>query len=183
MKRPITLLAAALALPAIAAEPDPNPNRLQSDSIDKPVLEAPRHPSAAEPRADTRTARRERRDGEPPAGAEPVSEAELELLRIRARSPRYGREIDDRVLPAERAVHGDGQVVHMAGGRDAIVGKADVHLAATVDVDLRLVGSRHVHDALNERSRVLAPQNGVGAHLARPVLMTVCRRNRLGTHQ
>lgn len=32
---------------------------------------------------------------------EPVSETELELLRIRARTPRFGRELDDRVLPAE----------------------------------------------------------------------------------
>ena len=30
-----------------------------------------------------------------------VSEEELELLRIRAGTPRFGREIDDRVLPAE----------------------------------------------------------------------------------
>ena len=30
-----------------------------------------------------------------------VSEEELEPLRIRARTPRFGREIDDRVLPAE----------------------------------------------------------------------------------
>ena len=37
---------------------------------------------------------------EKPRG-EPVSEEELELLRIRARTPRFGREIDDRVLPAE----------------------------------------------------------------------------------
>jgi len=37
---------------------------------------------------------------EEPAG-EPLSEDELELLRIRARTPRVGREIDDRVLPAE----------------------------------------------------------------------------------
>lgn len=37
---------------------------------------------------------------EEPRG-EPVSEEELELLRIRARTPRFGREIDDRVLPAE----------------------------------------------------------------------------------
>jgi tRNA-modifying protein YgfZ len=38
-------------------------------------------------------------DEEP--GGDPVSEEELELLRIRARTPRLGREIDDRVLPAE----------------------------------------------------------------------------------
>jgi folate-binding protein YgfZ len=30
-----------------------------------------------------------------------VSAEELELMRIRAKTPRYGREIDDRVLPAE----------------------------------------------------------------------------------
>ena len=36
------------------------------------------------------------------AGLEPtVGEDELELLRIRAGTPRWGREIDDRVLPAE----------------------------------------------------------------------------------
>jgi folate-binding protein YgfZ len=35
-----------------------------------------------------------------PAG-EAVADDELELLRIRARTPRWGRELDDRVLPAE----------------------------------------------------------------------------------
>lgn len=36
------------------------------------------------------------------AGLHPtMSEAELEVLRIRAGTPRWGREIDDRVLPAE----------------------------------------------------------------------------------
>jgi tRNA-modifying protein YgfZ len=34
-------------------------------------------------------------------GGEPLSEDELELLRIRAGTPRFGRELDDRVLPAE----------------------------------------------------------------------------------
>jgi aminomethyltransferase len=37
---------------------------------------------------------------ETPAGRE-ASEDELEVLRIRARTPRMGHEIDDRVLPAE----------------------------------------------------------------------------------
>ena len=32
---------------------------------------------------------------------ETLSDEELELLRIRAKTPRYGRELDDRVLPAE----------------------------------------------------------------------------------
>jgi folate-binding protein YgfZ len=42
-------------------------------------------------------------DEEPPAEATPVEEPELELerLRIRARTPRLGRELDDRVMPAE----------------------------------------------------------------------------------
>jgi folate-binding protein YgfZ len=40
-------------------------------------------------------------DEAPPAGAAPIGADELERLRIRARSPRWGRELDDRVLPAE----------------------------------------------------------------------------------
>jgi tRNA-modifying protein YgfZ len=39
-------------------------------------------------------------DDEPPDWAE-IDEDELERLRIRARTPRFGRELDDRVLPAE----------------------------------------------------------------------------------
>jgi folate-binding protein YgfZ len=39
-------------------------------------------------------------DDEPPAWGE-IDEHELELMRIRAGTPRFGREIDDRVLPAE----------------------------------------------------------------------------------
>ena len=40
-------------------------------------------------------------DGTAPPAAREADADELELLRIRARTPRYGREIDDRVLPAE----------------------------------------------------------------------------------
>jgi folate-binding protein YgfZ len=40
-------------------------------------------------------------DADAPEGAEPIGEAELERLRILARSPRWGAELDDRVLPAE----------------------------------------------------------------------------------
>jgi folate-binding protein YgfZ len=40
-------------------------------------------------------------DGSEPSGVEAVSDEELELLRIEARTPRWGRELDDRVLPAE----------------------------------------------------------------------------------
>jgi folate-binding protein YgfZ len=40
-------------------------------------------------------------DADAPEGAEPIGEDELERLRILARTPRLGRELDDRVLPAE----------------------------------------------------------------------------------
>jgi tRNA-modifying protein YgfZ len=40
-------------------------------------------------------------DEEPPADATPIREEELERLRILARTPRLGRELDDRVMPAE----------------------------------------------------------------------------------
>ena len=40
-------------------------------------------------------------DTDPPEGAEPIGEDELERLRILARTPRLGRELDDRVMPAE----------------------------------------------------------------------------------
>lgn len=40
-------------------------------------------------------------DAEPPENAEPLSEGELERLRILARTPQLGRELDDRVMPAE----------------------------------------------------------------------------------
>jgi tRNA-modifying protein YgfZ len=40
-------------------------------------------------------------DEEPPADLPRLSDDELEALRIRAGTPRFGKEIDDRVLPAE----------------------------------------------------------------------------------
>jgi folate-binding protein YgfZ len=40
-------------------------------------------------------------DADPPEGAEPIAEEELERLRILARTPRLGRELDERVMPAE----------------------------------------------------------------------------------
>ena len=40
-------------------------------------------------------------DADPPEGAAPIDEPELERLRILARTPRLGRELDDRVMPAE----------------------------------------------------------------------------------
>ena len=40
-------------------------------------------------------------DADAPEDAVPIAEAELERLRILARTPRLGRELDDRVMPAE----------------------------------------------------------------------------------
>jgi folate-binding protein YgfZ len=40
-------------------------------------------------------------DAEEPVGASRIAAEELERLRIEAGTPRFGREIDDRVLPAE----------------------------------------------------------------------------------
>jgi folate-binding protein YgfZ len=40
-------------------------------------------------------------DADPPEGSEPISGDELERLRILARTPRLGAELDDRVMPAE----------------------------------------------------------------------------------
>ena len=40
-------------------------------------------------------------DGDAPEGAEPLAPTELERLRILAGTPRLGRELDDRVMPAE----------------------------------------------------------------------------------
>ncbi len=39
--------------------------------------------------------------GAPPPEAEPIADEDLERMRIEAGTPRFGREIDDRVLPAE----------------------------------------------------------------------------------
>jgi folate-binding protein YgfZ len=49
------------------------------------------------------------------AGLEPtLDDDELELFRIKARTPRYGREIDDRVLPAEAGL--DTRAIDFAKG-------------------------------------------------------------------
>jgi aminomethyltransferase len=45
-------------------------------------------------------------DEDAPAEAEPIVEHELERLRILARTPRLGRELDDRVMPAEAGIEG-----------------------------------------------------------------------------
>lgn len=51
--------------------------------------------------ADYGTPATELIDAEPPPGLDELSVEELEELRIRAGTPRFGHEIDERVLPAE----------------------------------------------------------------------------------
>jgi folate-binding protein YgfZ len=53
------------------------------------------------PNADYGVPAAEILDQEPPPNLPRLAEAELEALRIAAGTPRFGREIDDRVLPAE----------------------------------------------------------------------------------
>jgi folate-binding protein YgfZ len=58
-------------------------------------------PAGAVPNVDYGVPAYELLDEEPPQGAEEISTEALERLRILAAAPRYGKELDDRVLPAE----------------------------------------------------------------------------------
>ncbi len=58
-------------------------------------------PAGAIPNADYGVDAFEIVDGDAPGGADAIGADELERLRILARTPRVGRELDDRVLPAE----------------------------------------------------------------------------------
>ena len=58
-------------------------------------------PEGAIPNADYGVPAYELLDRVVPEGSEAIGDDELEGLRIRARTPRMGRELDDRVLPAE----------------------------------------------------------------------------------
>jgi tRNA-modifying protein YgfZ len=73
------------------------------------------------------------------AGLEPtVDEDALELLRIKAGTPRYGREIDDRVLPAEAGL--DTRAIDFAKG--CYVGQEPVarqHYRGRVNRSLRVL--------------------------------------------
>jgi folate-binding protein YgfZ len=64
-------------------------------------LEELEAPEPAVPNHDYGVPAHELVDADAPAGAEPIGEDELERLRILARTPRLGRELDDRVMPAE----------------------------------------------------------------------------------
>jgi folate-binding protein YgfZ len=74
------------------------------------------------------------------SGLEPtVDEDELELLRIRAGTPSYGREIDDRILPAEAGL--DARAVDFTKG--CFVGQEPVarqHYRGRVNRSLRVLG-------------------------------------------
>ena len=56
-----------------------------------------------------------------------VGDDELELLRIRGRTPRFGREIDDRVLPPRPASSGG----RSTSGRGATRGRSRSHASTT----------------------------------------------------
>lgn len=58
-------------------------------------------PPGAIPSADYGIPAHELLDEPPPGDAVAIGETALELLRIRARAPRWGAELDDRVMPAE----------------------------------------------------------------------------------
>ena len=82
-------------------------------------------------------------------------------------------------------------VADAAGGGDAIVGEANVAAVAAADVHLNRIGLRHLHDALDERLRLLArharesraaaPRSPRARHAFLPVLITLMLRKRAGT--
>jgi folate-binding protein YgfZ len=73
---------------------------IESEVHSSSVVVGREAPPGAMSTADYGVAAYEVIDDEPPAWKE-IGEDELEVLRIRAGTPRFGREIDDRVLPAE----------------------------------------------------------------------------------
>jgi tRNA-modifying protein YgfZ len=73
---------------------------IASETHSSSVVVGREAPPGALSTADYGVAAYELIDDEPPAWNE-IDEDELEVLRIRAGTPRFGREIDDRVLPAE----------------------------------------------------------------------------------
>ncbi len=72
------------------------------------------HHKAALPNRDYGVSAVELVDGDAPADASPIEAEELERLRIRARTPRLGRELDDRVMPAEAGL--DGRAISFTKG-------------------------------------------------------------------
>src|SRR5262245_48301255 len=74
---------------------------VEPEAHESVLVLAGERPPGALPAEDYGVAAHELLDEPPPAGARPIGPDELERLRIAAGVPRFGREIDDRVLPAE----------------------------------------------------------------------------------
>jgi len=79
------------------------------------------------------------------AGLEPtLAEAELERLRIEAGTPRYGRELDDRVLPAEAGL----DKTHISFTKGCYPGQepiARLHYRGHVNRRLRVLAIERAH--------------------------------------
>jgi tRNA-modifying protein YgfZ len=95
-------------------------------------------------------------DGEPPA--EPADEGQLERLRILARRPRWGREIDDRILPAEAGL----DATHISFSKGCYPGQepiARLHYRGKANRELRLL---EVEGAPEPETQVVRGEKVVG---------------------
>lgn len=79
---------------------------IETEEHSSTLLVGGSRPEDAIPNADYGAPAWEQLDADVPAAVEAIPAEELELLRIRARTPRAGRELDDRVLPAEAGLEG-----------------------------------------------------------------------------
>jgi folate-binding protein YgfZ len=95
-------------------------------------------------------------DAEPPA--ELAAEEELERMRILARRPRWGREIDDRVLPAEAGL----TETHVSFGKGCYPGQepiARLHYRGKANRELRVL---EVHGTPERETEVFHDEKAVG---------------------
>jgi tRNA-modifying protein YgfZ len=95
-------------------------------------------------------------DGEPPA--EPADEEQLERARILARRPRWGREIDDRILPAEAGL----DATHISFSKGCYPGQepiARLHYRGKPNRELRLL---EVEGAPEPETEVVRGEKVVG---------------------
>jgi folate-binding protein YgfZ len=95
-------------------------------------------------------------DGEPPA--EPADEEQLERARILARRPRWGREIDDRILPAEAGL----DATHISFSKGCYPGQepiARLHYRGKANRELRLL---EVEGAPEPETQVVRGEKVVG---------------------
>jgi tRNA-modifying protein YgfZ len=95
-------------------------------------------------------------DGEPPA--KPADEEQLERARILARRPRWGREIDDRILPAEAGL----DATHISFSKGCYPGQepiARLHYRGKANRELRLL---EVEGAPEPETQVVRGEKVVG---------------------